>query len=122
MGYVRYDSPERTAAVIAYQCDDRYDRDEQTKAVKMAAPDPDEVERRLGAGEWLKPGEVAALFNTTRFSVDRWLRNGARMGGQRHRIGYRETPGGHRECDPADIQRLLALYRQRRTASDDPAG
>jgi hypothetical protein len=87
----------------------------------MATPDPAEVEaaeRRLSAGAWLKPGEVAALFNTTRWSVDRWLRNGVRMGGQRWRIGFRETPGGHRECDPADIRRILALYRQRHTTGE----
>lgn len=72
-----------------------------------------EIERKLDAGEWLGPGQVAALFNTSRTSVDRWLRSG--------RITYRRGPTGRRELNPADVRRELDEYRQeRRNGTDGP--
>lgn len=79
-----------------------------------------EIEKRLTDGDWLKPGEVAALFGRSRWAVNGWLKNGVKIAGERYYIGYRETPGGHRECDPEDIRTVLAAYRVRRTASPDP--
>ena len=76
----------------------------------MGEQDPAELERRLNAGEWLKPGSVATLLGMSRGTVHNLL--GAR------KIGYRKTPGGQRECDPADVKRLLE--ERRRVHPADP--
>ena len=80
-----------------------------------------EVERRLDEGEWLKIGDLMVLFDASRSMVDRWLRNGVTIGGQRIVLGYQLLPGDIREVDPADVRRLLAERRKRRTA-DHPEG
>jgi hypothetical protein len=68
-------------------------------------PDPAEIEARLDRGEWLRVGDVAALLNTSRWSVDRLLRSGA--------IGHRKHGGrGWRELDPVDVRRELDNYRR----------
>lgn len=81
-----------------------------------------EIEARLAAGEWLRPGQVATLFGKSRWAVDGWLRSGARMAnGERYFIAYRESPGGWRELDPEDVRKVLADYRTRRTGQRPPA-
>lgn len=65
-----------------------------------------EIERRLDAGEWLRPGDAGVLFGRNRFTVAYWLRKGL--------IRYRRTPGGQRECNPVDVRRLLDEYRTER--------
>ena len=66
-----------------------------------------EIERKLDAGEWLRPGEVALLFDTTRTSIDRWIRAG--------RIAYRRRgPAGYRVLNPEDVRRELDEYRRER--------
>jgi hypothetical protein len=62
---------------------------------------PEEIERRLAAGEWLRPGDVALLLKVDRRTVDRLLRA--------ERIRYRLVPGTgrYRECHPDDVQREL---------------
>lgn len=67
------------------------------------------IEERLAAGEWLPPGEVAKLFDVTRFAVAYWLKKGQTTYGPLH---FRSTPGGHRQCDPVDVRRMLAEYRK----------
>jgi hypothetical protein len=68
------------------------------------AHDPAKLEQRLNAGEWLRPGAVAALLGLSRNTAHRMLVAG--------KIGYRLTPGGYRECDPADVRRLLDARRR----------
>jgi hypothetical protein len=70
------------------------------------------IERRLDSGDWLPPGDVAALLDTTRASVDRWLRDGVRDGDGRRQLRYRTTPGGHRKVHPEDVRWLLDRHRQ----------
>ncbi|HEV2928302.1 MAG TPA: helix-turn-helix domain-containing protein [Propionibacteriaceae bacterium] len=65
------------------------------------------IERRLDDGEWLRPGEVAALFGTTRTSIHRWLRAGR----IRHR---RRGPRQDRFLNPEDVRRELDEYRRER--------
>lgn len=111
-----------TSPPIAAQPHARYDLYEKARVRAMAdetAETAADIERRLREGAWLKPGEVATLFGKSRWAVDYWLRKGVKIHGQDERlmIGYRESPGRHRECDPADIVRLLESYRTRRTTA-----
>lgn len=77
----------------------------------MADRDTAAIEARLDAGEWLRPGDVAILFNTSRTSVHRWLASGM--------IRYRRTPGGHRVCHPGDVRRELDAYRREHGGGDE---
>lgn len=73
----------------------------------------EDIEGRLSAGEWLRPGEVAALVGASRSTVHRWLAEG--------RLRYRSRPfSGHRTCDPQDVRTLLA--ESRREHGGEPAG
>lgn len=86
--------------------------------------EPAEIETRLRAGgdaAWLTPGEVAKLFRRHRSSIDRWLNSehGVKIGGQRRKIRYVESPGGHRTCNPDDVLWLLDEWRKVRNA-DQP--
>lgn len=78
--------------------------------------DPAEIECRLDAGEWLRPGEVAVLLDTSRTSIIRWLAAG--------RITYRKRgPRGDRFLNPADVRRELDEYRrERRNGTGEPGG
>ncbi len=68
--------------------------------------DPADLERRLEAGEWLTPGQVAAVLGVGRTNVHEMLT--ART------IGYRLKPGRgqYRECNPIDVLKLLAARRE----------
>jgi hypothetical protein len=72
-----------------------------------------DIERRLNAGQWLLMGEVAALLGIGRSSIHRMLTAGT--------IGYRLRPGTgeYRECDPADVRRLLAERQRVRRAGEE---
>jgi len=63
-----------------------------------------DIERRLDAGEWLRPGDVGVLFGRTRYAVDDWMNAG--------KLRFRRSPGGHREAHPEDVRRLLDEQRQ----------
>lgn len=68
-----------------------------------------EIEQRLERGDWLPPGDVAVLFDVTRYAVDYWLKQGRTRYGPLH---YRRTAGGHRLCDPADVRHMVEEYRK----------
>jgi hypothetical protein len=70
-------------------------------------------------GSPLRPGEVATLFGRSRWAVIDWLKKGVLVNGERHFIGFRTSPGGHRELDPADVAKVLAAHRVRRTAEPE---
>lgn len=73
----------------------------------MAEPDAAAIERKLDAGEWLRPGEVAVLFEAHRATVDRWIKAG--------RLRYRRRgPAGYRVLKPEDVRRELEEYRRER--------
>lgn len=72
-----------------------------------------ELERRVRAGEWLKIGPAAKLLEVGRTTVHRMLDN--------EKIGYRWTPNRtQRECDPADVIRLLDERRERQVGKSTP--
>lgn len=52
--------------------------------------------------EWLKPAEVASLFGRKRWAAINWMKSG--------KLGYRTDPSGYRECDPADVLKMLADF------------
>lgn len=88
----------------------------------MAKQTPEDVERRLDAGDWLQIGDLMILFGATRSMVDRWMNDGVRMvGPERMVIRYRVRLGGVRECHPGDVSALLVESRKIRSA-DDPLG
>lgn len=91
----------------------RYDqRNQHEEDATPMPPDPAAVERRLDAGEWLRPGEVAVLFDAGRATIDRWIKAG--------RIGYRRRgPAGYRVLKPEDVRRELDEYRRERRGVDD---
>lgn len=61
------------------------------------------LRERLARGEWLTPGEVAALLDVGRSTVHLWLSSDP------PKIRYRTKPfGTWRECNPDDVRRLLA--------------
>ncbi len=98
------DRPAR--AVIAITLSNRYDPTNTDGG--RVVDDQATLERRLDAGEWLSPGEVAVLLGLGRTTVHGLLESG--------RIGFRLTTGGakrqHRRCDPADVRRLLNERRE----------
>lgn len=82
---------------------------------------PEEVadlERRVRAGEWLKTGAVATLLGMGRTKVHTLVKAGV--------IGHRKIPGApqkpQRECNPADVLKLLDERRRVfHGDSEDPA-
>lgn len=84
----------------------------------MTEPDPAAIEKRLDAGERLSVVDVTTLLkpyrpSLSRTTVHRWLVAG--------KIGYIETPGGQRMCDPKDVRKILDDFRhyRRGAASSD---
>lgn len=65
-----------------------------------------DVERRLDAGEWLSPGQVAALLGVARNTVHALLKAGT----IRHRV--KPGVGAYRECNPEDVRKLLDARRE----------
>ena len=67
-----------------------------------------DLERRVRAGEWLKTGKVAILLGMGRTKVHTLVTSGV--------IGHRKVPGApkkpQRECNPADVLRLLEERRR----------
>lgn len=73
----------------------------------LMASTPEEIERRLDAGEWLRPGDVAILLGVSRKTVDRMLPD------QSPTMRWRRKPGTgrHREVHPEDVRRELDARR-----------
>jgi DNA-binding transcriptional MerR regulator len=75
----------------------------------MTDLNPDDIEKRLDAGERLSVTEVTALLKPhrrtlNRTTVHRWIKAG------KIRVVGR-TPGGQRTCDPEDVRRILDEMR-----------
>lgn len=87
----------------------RYDLHNFHTEIGAMSADLADIEKRLNAGAWLRPGEVGALFGRTRWAVNYWMQTG--------KIGFRKSPGGHREADPDDVKRILAEHRQEHPAT-----
>lgn len=67
----------------------------------------EDLERRLRAGAWLRPGDVARVLDASRSTVVRMLTADPPL------IRWRTKPGSrHRECHPEDVLRLLAERRR----------
>ncbi|MFI6228857.1 hypothetical protein ACIBCR_16260 [Micromonospora echinospora] len=68
----------------------------------------EDLERRLAAGEWLRPGDVARLLRASKSTVVRML------DADPPQIRYRLKPGTgrHRECHPGDVRRHLEERRR----------
>jgi Helix-turn-helix domain len=64
---------------------------------------PAALERRLDAGEWLRPGEVAVLLGWSRSTVTNRINDGT--------IAHR-WKGKQRVCKPQDVRRLLDKSRE----------
>lgn len=76
--------------------------------ISVMAGTVEDLERRLAAGEWLRPGDVARLLGVARTSVVRMLN------ADPPQIRYRLKPGTgrHRECHPDDVRRELDARRR----------
>lgn len=65
-----------------------------------------ELEARLRQGEWLTPGDVAAVLQVGRTTVHRWLEAGRTPSGLPLRSRTRGST--HRRVNPADVLAVLA--------------
>jgi hypothetical protein len=83
--------------------------------------DKAELERRLNAGEALSTGEVAVVLGTSRWTVDRIVRDGTVINGVRYEIGW-TTLGRNRELDPGDVKKILEARRRRQSPARDDLG
>lgn len=77
----------------------------------------EEIERRLNAGEWLRPGDVAILLDVSRSTVTRMLDPKSPV------IRFRTIPGSgrHRELHPDDVRRQLIERRKVHGGDSDHA-
>lgn len=78
---------------------------------------PDQIEARLNEGQWLIPGHVARLLGISRSTVVRMLTDEPPKIGSR----LRGLSNDQRECDPADVRRLLAKRRDSYRAAPPPS-
>lgn len=69
--------------------------------------DRETLRERLARGEWLSPGEAAALLVLGRTKVHTMIESGA----IRHRL---KAGSRYRVCNPEDVARLLAESEQER--------
>lgn len=93
-----------TIAVIAPRLDALYARDTMPRKSDTTPEQRIALQQRLDAGEWLRIGEAAKVLNLSRSKVDLMMKAGD--------IRTRLVVGSrYRECDPRDLQRLLADAR-----------
>ncbi|MFD6565429.1 GIY-YIG nuclease family protein [Micromonospora profundi] len=75
---------------------------------RLLSATPDEIEQKVRRGEWITPGQAAKLFGLGRTKIHSLITAGV--------IGHRKLPGAaqqpQRECNPADVLRLLAEHRR----------
>lgn len=64
-----------------------------------------DLEARVNAGEWLRPTEVATLFDAGRSTIHGWIQRGV-LTVRRHPVNK------YRTVNPEDVQRLLAEMRE----------
>lgn len=89
--------------------------------VMMSDDEPTEnpaqaARRKLTAGAWLLPTEVGHLFGVSRWTVSRWMNNGAMIiSGQSYPLRCRpRLLGSYREANPADVAAALAAFDEAR--------
>ncbi len=84
----------------------------------MVNADVEDLRRRLDAGDWLTPGEVAKLLGVGRTKMHEMLKAGT--------IRWTTKPASrHRICNPADVRRELDAQAAARAAAEQdlpPAG
>lgn len=92
----------------------------------MAKRDPGDIERRIRAAAVERAeipsyrpmiGDLMALFDASRSTVDEWFDSGARIAGRRIEIRYWLSPGGYRLAHPGDVLQVLEETRKLRSAS-----
>lgn len=65
-----------------------------------------ELEQRIREGEWLTPGQIAAVLKIARSAVHGWLKNGRTTDG--HLLGSKPKLGSrHRIVDPKHVAAIL---------------
>jgi hypothetical protein len=93
--------------VIDHANDTRYDHVQTSSEIGVRMNRPArrsnaELRAAVAAGEWLSPGEVAALFGKKRHSAINWMKT--------EKLAYRKDPNGYRECRPESVLALLAEF------------
>lgn len=76
--------------------------------MRPMADTPEEIERRLDAGEWLTIGDVSVLLKVDRSTAHRMLKTQPPM----IRYRFRAGPGRYRELHPEDVRRELDQRRE----------
>ena len=74
-------------------------------ATDKTPPARAELEAQIRRGEWLTPGEVAAVLQVGRTTVHRWLAEKETATGLPFR--YRTHGSRHRRVNPADVVAVL---------------
>lgn len=93
-----------TTAVIADRWDGLYAALTMPKKSDTTPEERAALEKRVEAGEWLRINDTAKVLGISRSKTDLMIRAG--------KIGHRKEPGSrYRQCNPKDIQRLLAESR-----------
>jgi hypothetical protein len=79
----------------------------------VVTADAAELERRLRAGEWLTPGEVAKLLDLSRTKIHYMIVAGE--------LGAANKPhSAHRTCNPEHVLRELDRLHADRAATGNP--
>lgn len=102
-----------TAAVVTHSAPSRYDHGTMARETERLTPEQRAgLEKRLEAGEWLRPNDVAAVLGLSRSTVQRMMKIGE--------IGYRvHPPSRYRYANPEHVQKLLRDIRREHFGTED---
>jgi hypothetical protein len=113
MAHTSDEVSELTATAIENGWDSLYALVPMPKKSDTTPAEREALTKRVLAGEWLRTGQAAKVLDVSRSKVDILIRDGV--------IGHRNEPNSrYRQCNPADVQRLLAESQQERRG-DTPA-